>query len=292
MNKNIHILFTDKPSKIAYYQESTSYNKPVLQLVSITSSDYKYQNIYITNDKEIKKRNWVLNIEENSIFKPSNDEIYDIKNSESKYYEYCKKVILTTDPELIKDGVQSIDDDFLQWFVKNPSCERIEIVKGIVKLNDDGQEYGFPDMSLFKIIIPKEELKQEKTFENVLDESLAKGKLILKELKEINRKQKTLEEAACKALGYYYKNWINTHSKDKSTQIYTEINNWCKGAKWQAERMYSEENMKNAFDSAREFNSLDGVVDVHIVLPMGGDMSDLQPLHFTFKEWFEQFKKK
>ena len=49
---------------------------------------------------------------------------------------------------------------------------------------------------------------------------------------------------------------------------------------------YSEEDMKNAFDSAREFNSLDGVVDVHIVLPMGGDMSDLQPLHFTFEEWF------
>ena len=64
------------------------------------------------------------------------------------------------------------------------------------------------------------------------------------------------------------------------------------GANYQAERMYSEEDMRNAFDSAREFNSLDGVVDVHIVLPMGGDMSDLQPLHFTFKEWFEQFKKK
>jgi hypothetical protein len=64
------------------------------------------------------------------------------------------------------------------------------------------------------------------------------------------------------------------------------------GANYQAERMYSEEDMRNAFDSAREFNSLNGVVDVHIVLPMGGDMSDLQPLHFTFKEWFEQFKKK
>ncbi len=61
---------------------------------------------------------------------------------------------------------------------------------------------------------------------------------------------------------------------------------------WQQERMYSEEDLRNAFDSAREFNSLDGIVDVHIVLPMGGDMSDLQPLHFTFEEWFEQFKKK
>jgi hypothetical protein len=64
------------------------------------------------------------------------------------------------------------------------------------------------------------------------------------------------------------------------------------GANYQAERMYSEEDLRNAFDSAREFDSLDGVVDIHIVLPMGGDMSDLQPLHFTFDEWFKQFKKK
>ena len=62
------------------------------------------------------------------------------------------------------------------------------------------------------------------------------------------------------------------------------------GANYQAKRMYSEEDLRQAFESAREFNSLDGVVDVHIVLPMGGDMSDLQPLHFTFDEWFEQFK--
>ena len=55
---------------------------------------------------------------------------------------------------------------------------------------------------------------------------------------------------------------------------------------------YSEEDLRDAFDSGREFNSLDGVVDVHIVLPMGGDMSDLEPLHFTFEEWFEQYKKK
>lgn len=67
---------------------------------------------------------------------------------------------------------------------------------------------------------------------------------------------------------------------------------FCEVIKEQNNNKYSEEDLRNAFDSAREFNSLDGVVDVHIVLPMGGDMSDLQPLHFTFEEWFEQFKKK
>jgi hypothetical protein len=31
----------------------------------------------------------------------------------------AKKIILTTDLDLIKDGVQSIDNEFLEWFVKN-----------------------------------------------------------------------------------------------------------------------------------------------------------------------------
>ena len=102
--------------------------------------------------------------------------------------------------------------------------------------------------------------------------------------------QETLEEAAEKLAD------IPKHLKGQiykwSAQDRLVYNMFIEGVKWQQERMYSEEDMRNAFDSAREFNSLDGVVDIHIVLPIGGDMSDLQPLHFTFEEWFEQFKKK
>ena len=64
------------------------------------------------------------------------------------------KVILTTNDLLIKDGVQAIDDEFLEWFVKNPSCEEVEI-KQVADLDlyykngIGGQKY--------KIIIPKEE---------------------------------------------------------------------------------------------------------------------------------------
>ena len=53
--------------------------------------------------------------------------------------------------------------------------------------------------------------------------------------------QETLEEAACKALGYDYNDWVSLFSKDKSTVIYSEVTNWCKGVKWQQERSYSEE---------------------------------------------------
>jgi len=101
------------------------------------------------------------------------------------------------------------------------------------------------------------------------------------------KNKETLEEVAHKALidyGIKYKGEKLNVSEVEKLMVNM--------AKWQQERSYSEEDMKSAFESAREFNSLDGVVDIHIVLPMGGDMSDLQPLHFTFDDWFEQFKKK
>ena len=45
--------------------------------------------------------------------------------------DICKseylEIILTTDDQLIKDGVQDIDNEFLEWFVKNPSCESVEV---------------------------------------------------------------------------------------------------------------------------------------------------------------------
>ena len=85
--------------------------------------------------------------------------------------------------------------------------------------------------------------------------------------------KETIEEAACKALGYDYNDWVSLFSKDKSTVIYSEVTNWCKGAKYMAERMYSEEEVrmiaKDAYAMGRN-NILIGV----------------------FNKWFEQFKKK
>jgi hypothetical protein len=143
--KNIYVLPTDKPSRLYLWKDKLRIGTLKTSPISIGIVD---QHIYITNSEEIKEGDWVLNIEENTIFKPSNDEIYDIKNSEAKYYEYCKKVILTTDQDLIKDGVQAIDDDFLEWFVAYPSCEEVKI---------EGHIYKGQDETEYKIIIPQEE---------------------------------------------------------------------------------------------------------------------------------------
>jgi hypothetical protein len=76
-------------------------------------------------------------------------------------------------------------------------------------------------------------------------------------------KQETLEEAAKNIIpDRSTSGWIDSFGA-------TERIGFIKGAKWQAERMYSEEDLKSAF-----FN--------------GGDMKDIE----EFNHWFEQFKKK
>ena len=77
-----------------------------------------------------------------------------------------KKILMTTDPELIKDGVHPIGEDFLKWFVENPTCVKVEVVYGLfnpmgrqVDPNDLGQNHS-KCVWKYKIITTKEEQKQ------------------------------------------------------------------------------------------------------------------------------------
>ena len=139
--KNIHIIPTDKPSRFSL-NSSGKYH--LTNQLHTNSPNFTNQNIYITSDEEIKEgvNQWYL---DKFINKPRN-------SSGSQYGEKQDVIILTTDQELIKDGVQAIDDEFLEWFVENPSCEEIEVKKGFA----DGSTYGYDFLS-YKIIIPKEE---------------------------------------------------------------------------------------------------------------------------------------
>jgi hypothetical protein len=143
--ENIHVLPTDKPSNIVI---STIDGKLKLNNNINDTVEYpgKNQHIYITSDEEMKEGDWVKNItiELEHPFKLDADGILYTTLSPGKF----KKIILTTDQDLINDSVQPIDDEFLNWFVQNPSCEFVEVEYG-----DDGNGH--------QIIIPKEEAKQE-----------------------------------------------------------------------------------------------------------------------------------
>jgi hypothetical protein len=113
-------------------------------------ADVLHQYLYITSDEEIKEGDWMIRANEQPTLVTPNF-FWDFG---VRYY----KITLTTDPDLIADGVQPIDDEFLEWFVNNPSCERVEVNimnKGYNKIKD------IPYQECYKIIIP-----QESTFIN------------------------------------------------------------------------------------------------------------------------------
>ena len=137
--KNLYLLPTDQPTGI--FETNSGLQFSIMNKVRY--GEFKGFHIYITSDEEIGEGDWYLDTTVNVIFK--NDKLF---LNGTGY----KKIILSTDPELIADGIQAIDDEFLLWFVKNNSCEFVVIDWSPLSKN----LYGW------KIIIPKEEPKGEK----------------------------------------------------------------------------------------------------------------------------------
>jgi hypothetical protein len=232
------------------------------------------KELFITSEKEIKEGDWVLNTNTNSIAKYTGHGSMD----------WWVKIILTTDVDLIKDGVQAIDDEFLEWFVKNPSCEWVELDVDLSKHNGQFQtKYGW------KIIIPQEEPKQikcycghttycdcspleeskQETLEDVNDTIVPIKKVTIDELlkeygknltesefkilnNKINIKQETLEEAAERILANNIDGLRDALQDDDLFFFYKDVIQ-CYGeaiVKWQAQRMYSEEDMFTAMGFA------------------------------------------
>ena len=135
-------------------------------------------NIYITSNEEIKEGDWVIQIN----FEKTNTQVIKCQTqsqtiiANSKDGSFTKnKIILSTDQDLIKDGVQAIDDEFLEWFVKNPSCISVETSfacleerQCICKSNENCLKIGY------KIIIPKEEIHLEDIFNDEKKEGIKK----------------------------------------------------------------------------------------------------------------------
>jgi hemerythrin len=141
--KNIHVIPTDKPSRLLKGTFG-------LQLLPTPSNGWKKpnQNIYITSDEEIKEGDWFLN-ENNKLEKAI--PFYNYKSLSPD----CKKIILTTDQDLIKDGVQAIPGEFLEWFVNNTSCESVEVKKENQFFRSGPLDLLGYSVVSYKIIIPE-----------------------------------------------------------------------------------------------------------------------------------------
>jgi hypothetical protein len=289
--QNLFLVPTDKPTRL--HLDSELFITPKTQLSKEINSIVEGRNIYITSDEEIKEGDWVV---ENHTFKrkpyvgkcfyPKNDgtvtdevikrDLLSV-NYEGHYKTLarkhnCKKIILTTDPDLIADGVQAIDNEFLEWFVKNPTVEyvtveRLEDGKYVDYLVDGSAVEGVYEN--YKIIIPQEESKC--TCEEHDPYCCEVHGICPTCVKKEEPKQETIEEVAKK----YSELQAGTFTPPHKT---TYEQGFEDGAKWKSERMYSEEDLREAFRQGRDGVNYDE--------DYGYSSDDSE------EEWFEQFKKK
>jgi hypothetical protein len=258
------------------------------------------KNIYITSDEEIKEGDWVItngglrfvtklnNLRDN--IKSFTDDGTISKQSPSSYcrLELYKKIILTTDQDLIKDGVQFIDDEFLEWFVKNSSCDEVKVADYGNVLFDDKVFH------MYKIIIPKQEqctckehdpyccqihgscptcVKKEEQKQHIIDIMKADEELGLYE----EPKQETLEEALERL---YPENIIKLGNNTSYDAALIKRKDFTDGAKWQAEQDKNKYNKRE-------------IINLIQFLSMNQDFNSYSSVSKdTAKKFLKQFKKK
>ena len=175
--KNIHLIPTHKPSKLF---ETLQWNYVFDKHNKYSEEDkklhgYKNKNMYITNDEEINIGDWVIEFQKADKI----GEIHFINGDYVIARDIQKKIILTTDPSLSPD-VHKINDEFLEWFVSNPTCDEVEVDKG----------YRGVNLFNYKIVIPREVSKSD-NIEKALT-NLEQINYVFKDDKEIVSKVKDL----------------------------------------------------------------------------------------------------
>ena len=238
-NKNLYLLPTDKPSRLFYDFDFKKYYLTKTEVLSYNQELFKNHNIYITSDEEIKDGDFIFYLINRIVGKVlelgratcNGEYIPRLFTQETKSVTRadCQKVILTTDQYLIKDGVQAIDDGFLEWFVKNPSCELVEVRMNQGRYFDYGGNVHITNA--YKIIIPKEEPKQRlEKYSERFDNN--KSQIGNPETWGRRIKQETLE-------GYIQSLFINEHEDEDDKILFSSLIR--SGAKWQQEQIGKSE---------------------------------------------------
>lgn len=195
--KNIFLIPTDKESRLWRDLDS---NKLRFDNLSHSNSNEctkcSHEYVYITSDEKFIKDEYITDGLEVIKASPKLVDAQGLVNRRD-----WKKIVLTNDLELIKDGVQEISEKFFEWLVLNPYCKEVKIAK-TNKLIDNYAEKEEDKWEVkYYIYIPKEIPKQDintcKNFDREtgcdLVDCLCENQKILSEAKK-RAKQKTLED--------------------------------------------------------------------------------------------------
>lgn len=189
--KNVHLLQTEVyPAKLQLDRDYGTL-KILDEPCVINGQDFVGANLYIISN-ELYTVGWYLD-NNNHITKTTTKQ-----ESAWEYQQKWKKIILTTDQNLIKDGVQALDDEFLNWFIKNQKRE-IPIITTIV--NNESRfttSIGFESWR-------KEESEQERVYSEEDMRECWKAAFEESFNKWVKRKPKTT-----------FKKWLNQFKKSSN----------------------------------------------------------------------------
>jgi hypothetical protein len=282
------------------------------KLKIIEVSDY----ILAVSDEEIKEGDWVYKIEHShtSCFYVNSEELADDYNRNSDNY---KKIIAyqpkNNAPELDLPLLPSFKKEIVGYKLK-PNIDRM-MVDGILKnampiWNDEDKSVYFIRGHVAGSLVAKmkelqvldlwfipiyedEEIKSDWVKENHLEYYYKEG--IMKE----ESRQETLSyaEAVKKEERIFNSTMIKKETLEEAAENYTEFwlqnkgllirDAFIEGAKWQQERMYSEEDMVAFLDWSKSTNYEKSEYELSCLLK--GKAINSQVL---FNLWFKQFKKK
>jgi hypothetical protein len=246
--KNLHVIPTDKSGRVGRFVDTQ-------ELILRSGKDIprgENVNIYITNDELIKEGDWVITPNPKKPLEKAN------KSSYLPHYNKKRKIVLTTDVDLIADGVQAIDDTFLKWFVNNPDREEVEVIYGL-DITDGMSVFIFS----YQVILPKEE---EFCHYSGLPSPLAYIE---------KPKQETLEKVLAQKLQEL--NSCDLHGLDEQSFQSGYSNGFVNGANWKREKTYSEEEAGELV-----YNIIGQYAKHYDIMIDGAKLNEL----------FEQFKKK
>lgn len=244
MTKNIYMLPTDKSNRLAIYDNNLRLNKQDW----IKENNFIIpQNIYITSNEIIKEKDiWYL----------WGDKIKQNKKRDT-LKSFCKKIILTTDQDLIKDGIQAIPDDFLEWFVKNSTCEKVEVVNWYNSLLSCCKLKEECYCNRKRIIIPKEELNSKllgMSSKNIDSEFVD---IVNKEFFKLiqDRKEETLEEFILDSSKHNNLVSVDSSYANFHNQSDLLIKGAKLGAKWQQEQIIKSSHIDEVIEFIETFGN-------------------------------------
>lgn len=244
-NKNIHLIPTKGTGSVYISTDVT----PNLY------SNWRGEgyHMYITSPNE--------DINENDYIITKDGRLVEVSYIMSKDIEGASKVVLTTDELYIHNAVvpkeynpspqyvQKIDNDFVMWFINNPSCEEVRVDKSILykPYND---ERDIPEFSHYeyKIVTPEEptscacganiscKCEPEQSVEEYEQQGLEKH--------SYEFKQETLEEAAKKYIGFPLNKDMDEEQRYYNPNVKT-YEAFIKGGEWEkSQGGYTKEDVR------------------------------------------------